>query len=104
VHLFGKLSCPNAVDRQRVRQLLDERRDVVITWGFVPDSQLRAVLELRGLGFEWLWFDGDRELALKNYLSLRRTRSDWDRQLGKGRAVHRPTVADSRASNREPLP
>jgi len=56
---------------------------VVVSWGFIPDSQLEAVLALRTLGFRWIWLDGDRELALREYLALGRLKSAWNRQLTK---------------------
>jgi hypothetical protein len=71
------------LDRARIEQLKQQGRDAVITWGFVPDTQLAAVLVFRDLGFRWVWFDGDRESALREYLALGRLKSDWDRQLGK---------------------
>jgi hypothetical protein len=46
-----------------VEALLGLDRDTAITWGFVPDLQLPAVRALRDAGFEWFWFDGDREVA-----------------------------------------
>lgn len=71
------------VDPSLVAQLKSGGRDVVVSWGFIPDSQLEAVLALRTLGFRWIWLDGDRELALREYLALGRLRSAWDRQLTK---------------------
>jgi hypothetical protein len=47
---------------------LRERGDVVITWGFDPDAQLAAVLFLRDFGFSWIWFDGDRAAARREFL------------------------------------
>jgi hypothetical protein len=41
---------------------------VVVTWGFVPQVQLPFVLLMRGLGFEWVWFDGDRDAARRVFL------------------------------------
>jgi hypothetical protein len=72
---------PNGVtlDERRIKQIKTQGRDVVITWGFVPDTQLAAMCALRDLGFCWIWFDGDREIALREYLALGRTKSDWDR-------------------------
>jgi hypothetical protein len=54
---------------------------VVVSWGFIPDSQLEAVLALRTLGFRWIWLDGDRELALREYLALGRLRYSCDRHI-----------------------
>ena len=81
--LFGYMPDGFNIDRRRMREVAQERRDFIITWGFLPDTQLRAVLELRELAFEWIWFDGDRTLALTKYLGLGRSRPHWDRQLDK---------------------
>jgi hypothetical protein len=43
-------------------------RDIVITWGFVPDVQLPHVLFLRERGFDWIWFDGDRDAARRVFV------------------------------------
>lgn len=69
--------------RQRIEALRKSGRDVVVTWGFVPDTQLRFVLLLRSLGFKWVWFDGDRHSALREYLNRGSEQQDWDRQLAK---------------------
>ena len=80
-------------DEEAFGQLKREGRDVVITWGFVPDTQLSAVRALNGFGFRWIWFDGDRAVALREYLSLGRLRSDWDRQLAKIQTHIDPIIA-----------
>jgi hypothetical protein len=71
------------LDLSAVNRLKREGRNVIISWGFVPDTQLQAILALRALGFRWTWFDGDCDAALSHYLALGRSRSDWDRQLAK---------------------
>jgi adenylate kinase family enzyme len=71
------------VDASRIKELMMDGRDVVISWGFVRDTQLGAVCKLRELGFRWVWFEGDRQSALRRYLALGRSRSDWDRKLEK---------------------
>lgn len=55
------------LDTGRVQALKKEGRDVVITWGFVPETQLAAVLALRDLGFRWIWFDGNRDAARRAF-------------------------------------
>jgi hypothetical protein len=42
-------------------------RSVIVTWGFVPTAQLAAVLFMRELGFEWVWFDGNRDAARRAF-------------------------------------
>jgi hypothetical protein len=53
--------------RKQVRVLKQQGQDVVVSWGFVPDTELDAVLLMQSLGFEWVWFDGDREAAHRSY-------------------------------------
>jgi hypothetical protein len=69
--------------RRAIDDLKKDGRDVVITWGFVPDVQLEVVKLLRTLGFMWVWFDGDRPSARKEYLRLGRPVEAWDVQLAK---------------------
>lgn len=69
--------------RQQIETLKKGGRDVVITWGFLPDVQLRFVLLLRTLGFTWVWFDGDRHSALREYLKRGSPRQAWDAQLAR---------------------
>jgi adenylate kinase family enzyme len=46
-----------------------QKRNVVVTWGFVPDNQpsIEAVLQFRNSGFKLIWFDGDRPSALQQF-------------------------------------
>jgi len=69
--------------RDRVADLKRTGRDVVITWGFVPDVQLTAVLALRSLGFILVWFDGNRAAARREYLKVGRPKNLLARQLSK---------------------
>ncbi len=94
--LWDYLSNGVMLDEHQIKKLKTQGRDVVITWGFVPDTQLAAVRALRDLGFRWIWFDGDREVALREYLKHGRSRSDWDRQLVKI-AAHIDPVMESLA-------
>jgi len=68
---------------RQVEDLKHGGRDVVISWGFVPDVQLEFVLLLPDLDFRWVWFDGNRDLALAEYLGEGRPRAAWDVQLAK---------------------
>ena len=76
------LSGGESVIRQGVARLREQGRNVVISWGFVPDD-LDVVLLLRGLGFRWIWFDGDRDKAHAEFLALGRPEADWCVQLRK---------------------
>ena len=43
-------------------------QDMVISWGFLPETQLPFVLALRDSGYDWIWFDGDRAAARRAFL------------------------------------
>ncbi|MFZ0996863.1 MAG: hypothetical protein WA416_20095 [Candidatus Sulfotelmatobacter sp.] len=55
---------------QFIGELLNEKKNVVVTWGFAPDDEpsVSLVLQLRSAGFEWIWFDGNRPAALREFL------------------------------------
>lgn len=52
-----------------IQELLREDKNVVVTWGFGPDDEpsLFLVQQLRNAGFEWIWFDGNRPAALREF-------------------------------------
>jgi len=54
---------------QFIGELLNEKKHVVVTWGFGPDCQRSASLiqQLRSAGFKWIWFDGNRPAALREF-------------------------------------
>src|SRR5207302_8927975 len=53
---------------QFISQLTGQQRSVVVTWGFVPDDvQTAIVLQFRDAGFKWIWFDGNRPAALREF-------------------------------------
>ncbi len=54
--------------RSELDALAAKGRDVVVSWGFMPREQLPVVLFLRDVGFEWIWFDGNREAARRTFL------------------------------------
>ena len=54
--------------RKEIARLRQQKQDVVVTWGFVPDLQLGMVKLMRGLGFDWVWLDGDRAAARRVFL------------------------------------
>ena len=43
--------------------------DIVISWGFLPETQLAFVVALRDCGFDWVWFDGNRDAARRAFLA-----------------------------------
>ena len=54
---------------QSIRESLSENKNVVVTWGFVPDDELSVSLvrQFRTAGFDWIWFDGNRPAALRQF-------------------------------------
>jgi hypothetical protein len=67
--------------RRAVKELKKAGGDVVISWGFLPDVQLVFVRALRSLGFTWVWFDGNRAAARREYLWVGRVEAALDRQM-----------------------
>ena len=59
----------NANPSQFIGELLNEKKDVVVTWGFGPDCERSVFLvqQLRSAGFKWIWFDGNRPAALREF-------------------------------------
>jgi shikimate kinase len=60
---------------------------VVATWGFVPDHpySVATVCKFKDNGFKLIWFDGNRQAALKIFQTRAKQRSnseaDYDRQM-----------------------
>ena len=52
---------------QFIAELTAQRRSVVVTWRFFPDEDIAAVLQFRNAGFKWIWFDGNRPAALREF-------------------------------------
>ncbi len=63
------LSRFDANPAQFIGELLNEKKNVVVTWGFGPDCErsVSLVLQLRNAGFKWIWFDGNRPAALREF-------------------------------------
>ena len=59
----------NAYPAQFIGELLNEKKSVVVTWGFGPDCERSVFLvqQLRDAGFKWIWFDGNRSAALREF-------------------------------------
>jgi hypothetical protein len=79
--------------RRAVKELKKAGGDVVITWGFLPDVQLVFVRALRSLGFTWVWFDGNRAAARREYLWVGRVEAALDRQMERIQANIDPHMA-----------
>jgi adenylate kinase family enzyme len=93
----------NANPAQFIGALLNEKKDVVVTWGFGPDCErsISLVRQLRSAGFKWIWFDGNRPAALREF-QKRATVPEIDfyvqmYRIEKSRIVERlkPTVINS---------
>jgi hypothetical protein len=67
--------------RRAVKELKKAGGDVVISWGFLPDVHLVFVRALKSLGFTWVWFDGNRAAARREYLWIGRVEAAFDRQM-----------------------
>lgn len=52
-----------------IADIVGRHENAVVTWGFVPDNQpsVSAVLQFKASGFKLVWFDGNREAALKRF-------------------------------------
>jgi adenylate kinase family enzyme len=53
---------------QFIADAAGQKGNVVVTWGFLPDqTQTALVLQFRNAGFKWIWFDGNRKAALREF-------------------------------------
>src|SRR5579864_4379767 len=93
----------NAYPAQFIGELLNEKKSVVVTWGFGPDCERSVFLvqQLRDAGFKWIWFDGNRPAALREF-QKRATVQEIDLyvqmyRIEKSRIVDRlkPTIINS---------
>jgi adenylate kinase family enzyme len=70
-----------------IDDVLRTKNKIVVTWGFVPDHQysVATVCKFKDKGFELIWFDGNRQAALKIFQTRAKQRSnseaDYDRQM-----------------------
>jgi hypothetical protein len=65
------------------RFLAQSGDDKVITWGFVPGPDDGLVRHFQRCGYKMIWFDGNREAALKAYLKAGRDKHLFDLQIGR---------------------
>ena len=93
----------NTNPAQFIGELLNEKKHLVVTWGFGPDRERSVFLvqQLRDAGFKWIWFDGNRPAALREF-QKRATVSERDlhvqmHRIEQSRIVERlkPTVINS---------
>lgn len=59
-------------------------KNVVITWGFVPDDmQTQMVKFIDSNGFKLIWFDGDRASAFREYTKTGKPKDLFDLQISR---------------------
>ena len=51
-----------------IEQLLIEKKNVIVTWGFLPEEQGDVVKLFKENGFLLVWFDGNRPAALREFI------------------------------------
>ena len=52
-----------------IEALVKRRKDIVVTWGFLPDERQTSIVEqFKARGFKLVWFDGNRPAALKAFI------------------------------------
>jgi hypothetical protein len=69
----GYVRCPSGEEpglkfRQEIEAAIDSRAPVVLEMGFL-EGGFDLVEDLTERGFEFWWFDGDRDVALDNFLN-----------------------------------
>ncbi len=66
-HLWNELLVVNPASL--IDDFMSYERDMVITWGFPPETTaIRVVKLFKEKGFKVVWFDGDRKAALREFL------------------------------------
>jgi deoxyadenosine/deoxycytidine kinase len=62
---------------QFIADVVAQRKNVVITWGFNPQDppSLELIRQLRNAGFKLIWFDGNREGALVRFEARAKSKS-----------------------------
>jgi len=49
--------------------LVDQTRNIVATWGFLPnEQQIQIAAQFKAKGFNLVWFDGDRPAAFRAFI------------------------------------
>jgi hypothetical protein len=75
-----------------LKDMLKEAGDVVLTWGFTPCGQADRVRMFMKHGFKVVWFDGNREAALREYVKRGSPVHLFNLQMGR---IGDPKFADS---------
>ena len=73
--------------------LLKLRYDkVVISWGFLPVMDNYEIRRLVTMGFSMIWFDGEREVARREFLNrATATEEEFDAQVSRIEQLHLET-------------
>ena len=53
---------------ETIANCINENKDLVITWGFMPVVDDQSIASLRAAGAKLVWFDGDRPSARKAFI------------------------------------
>ena len=53
---------------KQAQSLIRAKKSIVITWGFMPGVDNITIRALQGMGFQMIWFDGDRDAARREFL------------------------------------
>jgi adenylate kinase family enzyme len=53
---------------QTINEAKEENKDLVITWGFLPEKQAGAINDIKSQGARLVWFGGSRESARKAFI------------------------------------
>ena len=99
-----------ANSRQFISDVVALKKNLVVTWGFLPDQiQTALVLQFRDAGFKLIWFDGNRPAALRAFLKrgtlvsncsiFKCTGSkarEWSHGFDQRSSTHSMTMSDSR--------
>lgn len=73
----------NADPTQFIPDIVSQNRGSVVTWGFVPDdpASVSLVLQFRKAGFKLVWFDGNREAALRAFQERVKSKSSSEAEF-----------------------
>lgn len=68
---------------QFIADTISQKSDTVVTWGFNPEHQLSValVLQLKTAGFKLIWFDGNRQAALRAFQGRAKSKSSSDAEF-----------------------
>jgi hypothetical protein len=72
--------------------VIQRYRQVVISWGFLPLMDNYEIRQLIDYGFRMIWFDGEREVARREFLKRgTATEEEFDAQVQRIERLHLAT-------------